>query len=269
MKRKIKIILGAFALFLVIIVSVWPVLAGNQSALQPPAINEFSPADRSSGTAKPPSEATLATKTGNSPAGEVVQLKSLVLVEVYRPVGGKMVQVYQHESSNVITNVGLYALSRHLGGQTGAFQWTAALGGNDRYYRSTAPTYIAISSDSTGVDAIHTSWQAVDGSYPADIEITGGGLDRATGTLTIGVAYTAGSGGTKGSHTYSLSRTFTVAAGSSFTAVQKAGLFNNAYNTNDGSSSGQQISALVAENTFAPVDLNAGDQIAVTWRITL
>ena len=243
-KRKIILVIAVMSA-LVLTGAVFPFLGNNQLKNSPPAVTE------------------------SFPTGELVQLKSLVLVDVYRPVAGTMVQIYHHESPNVITNVGLYALARHLGGQTAAFQWTAALGGNDQYYRSTAPTYIALSSDSAGVDATHSSWQAVDSSYPADIEIITDGLQRGTGTLTIGVAYTAGSGGTKGSHTYSLSRTFTVGAGGSFTSVQKAGLFNNVYNTNNGSTSALQISALIAENTFTPVDLNAGDQIAVTWRITL
>jgi len=95
-------------------------------------------------------------------------------------------------------------------------------------------------------------------------------LQRSTGTLTVGVAYTAGSGSTKGSLTYTYSNTFTVDAGSSFTAVQKAGLFNYSRDaTDDGSVSGKALAALIAENTFPPVDLSAGDQIAITWRITL
>jgi len=205
----------------------------------------------------------------NGQPDEQLEFYSTVLVEVYRPVGDTMVKVFEHESSNVITNVGLYALANYVAGGSSTFQWTAALGGNNKYYRSSSAEYIALSSDNTSVDASHSSWQAVDGSYPTDIEIVGGGLDRGTGTLTIGVAYTPGSGGTKGSHTYTLAKTFTVEAGSSFTAIQKAGLFNHSYSTNDGSTSSLRMPALIAENTFPPVDLNAGDQIAVTWRITL
>ncbi|GEM_PF-3527208 len=260
-KIKNRLILGTAVFFLVVALGAITVFMMESQQSEPKVVTPL--------PSMAPSQAVVTGEAGAPSGGEVVKLQSTVLVEVYRPVGDAMVQVYRHESSNVITNVGLAALARHLGGQTAAFQWTSAMGGNDKWYRSTAPIYIALSTDATGVDAAHSSWQAVDGSYPSDIEITTGGLARSTGTLTIGVAYTAGSGGTKGSHTYTLSKTFTVTPGNSFTGVQKAGLFNNVYNTNDGSTSALQISALIAENTFTPVDLNAGDQIAITWRITL
>ena len=176
--------------------------------------------------------------------------------------------IYHHESHNVITNVGLHVIARELNGQ-GRWQWTAAEGGNGFYYDVGDPRYIALSCDGTGVDAGHASWQAVDGSYPGDIEITTGGLERTRGDFTSDVAYTPGTGASTGSLTYSLSETFTVLTGSSFTAVQKAGLFMSAYNTNDGLTNNTRISTLIAENTFPPVDLIAGDQIAITWRITL
>ena len=203
------------------------------------------------------------------PSGsERLGVTSYVTIDVYRPVDGNMILIYHHESHNVITNVGLHVIERRLG-DAGNWQWTVTQGGNDKYYRVAAPTNIALSSDGTGADAIHSSWQAVDGSYPSDIEITTGGLGRASGTFTMDTAYTAGSGTTMGSVTYTISKTFTVAAGSSFTNVQKAGLFSGTYNTNDGSTSSLAISALVAENTFTPVNLNAGDQIAITWSITI
>jgi hypothetical protein len=198
---------------------------------------------------------------------EQIAFQSYVVVDVYRPVGGEMVLVYHNESHNVITNVGLHVLARRLAGQ-GTWQWiTGAQGGNDKWYTVGDPTYIALSTDNTGAAAEHSSWQAVDLSYGSDIEITTGGLQRATGTFTQAVAYTAGSGTTKGSHTYSISKTFL--AGSSFIGVQKAGLFTGDWNNNDGSAFGAAITPLVAENTFTPVTLSAGDQIAVTWRITL
>lgn len=201
---------------------------------------------------------------------EQLGVESFVIVDVYRPVDGKVLHVYHHESHNVITNVGLHVIERLLGGR-GTWQWTVAEGGNDFYYYVDEPNDIALSSDSNGVDAVHSSWQSVDGSYPSDIEIITGGLERKGGTFTMDVSYTPGSGTTMGSVTYTMSAVFTVQSGSSFTAVQKAGLFSGAYNTNDGLSSGGsgRISPLVAENTFTPVDLNAGDSIAITWSITL
>lgn len=212
----------------------------------------------------------LSNQSGEELSGAKEQLRfqSCVVIDVYRPIGDEMVLIYHHESRNVITNVGLHVLARELADQ-GTWQWTAAQGGNDKYYRVGGPRYIALSSDATGADAAHSSWQAVDGSYGSDIEITTGGLQRARGDFTSDVAYTPGTGTTTGSHTYAMSGTFTVEAGSSFTGVQKAGLFTRDYDTKDGSTSGNAIAPLVAENTFTPVDLNAGDQIAITWRITL
>ena len=105
---------------------------------------------------------------------------------------------------------------------------------------------------------------------PSDIEIStvGCGLVRSLTSTYTQSSYTAG-GATKGSFTYASANTFTVGATFSFTGVQKAGLFNGVYNTNSGALTGTAISSLIAENTFTPVDLNAGDQIAITWRITL
>lgn len=239
MGRKIKVSLGTVAICLLILaIAVSAFLLTNQAGGELPSVTER------------------------------VAFQSYVVVDIYRPVGGEMVLICHHESHNVITNVGLHVIARELsGGYT--WKWTTAEGGNDKYYRVSDPRYIALSSDATGVDAAHSSWQAVDESYGSDIEITTGGLQRASGSFTSDVAYTAGTGTTTGSLTYAISKTFTVETGSSFTAIQKAGLFTGTYNTNDGSTSSNAITPLVAENTFTPVDLNAGDQIAITWRITL
>ena len=177
--------------------------------------------------------------------------------------------IYHEESHNVITNVGLFVIARELANQTGIWQWTGALGGNDKYYSMGDPRYIALSTDATGANAIHSSWQTVDGSYTTDIEIITGGLQRQPASTFTYVmsSYTPGTGTTTGSLAYAIAYTFTVAAGNSFTGVQKAGLFTGTYNTNPGTS-GSPITPLVAENTFTPVDLGSGDQIAVTWRIT-
>lgn len=201
---------------------------------------------------------------------EQLGVEGIVIVDVYRPIDGRVIHIYHHESHNVITNVGLHVIERLLGGQ-GTWNWTQAQGGTNRYYYVDEPNDVALSSNSSGADAIHSSWQSVDGSYSSDIEITTGGLQRKGGTFTMDVSYTAGSGTTTGSVTYTISAVFTVESGSSFTSVQKAGLFSGSYNTNDGMSSGGsgRISPLVAENTFTPVDLNAGDSIAITWSITL
>ena len=76
-------------------------------------------------------------------------------------------------------------------------------------------------------------------------EITTNGLARAQGTY----AHTAGQ------NTFTVSKTFTATATQS---AQAAGLFT-------ASSAG----TMMAENTFTSVTLNNGDQLTLTWTITL
>jgi hypothetical protein len=97
--------------------------------------------------------------------------------------------------------------------------------------------YIALSSD-TGAPAA--------GDTTLTGEITTGGLARSQGTY----AHTAGT------NTYTITEPFTASA--THTNVQKAGLFT-------ASSAG----TMMAENTFTPVTLNSGDQLTITWTITL
>jgi hypothetical protein len=245
MSRNRKLTLGIFAICLILVMAVSTFLIVNPAGEELPGVTEQ------------------------------IAFQSYVVVDVYRPVGGEMVLIYHQESHNVITNVGLWVIARELTTQTTAWQWLIAQGGNDKYYSVADPMWIALSTDNTGASATHSSWQTFDGSYGGNIEITTGGLGRVavpTAGFTQAVAYTPG--GTplptdQGSYTYSISRTFTVATGFSFTGVQKAGLFTGTYNVNDGSTSALAITPLVAENTFEPVTLSAGDSIAITWRITL
>ena len=79
-------------------------------------------------------------------------------------------------------------------------------------------------------------------------EITTGGLARAAGTL----------GHTNGTSTFTIRKTFT--ASGSFTGVQSAGLFNQPTSSTSG---------MLAENTFSSVNLISGDQITITWTITI
>lgn len=206
----------------------------------------------------------------NSNDGEYLKFNSIVTVDVYRPKGSEIKHIYHHESYNVLTNIGLQTIQRLIAGQV-TTQWRIADGGNDLYYFVDEPNNIALSTDDTGADAVHSSWQAVDDSYASNIEIVDGGLARQEAILTTATAYTPGSGTTKGSITFSWSQVFTVESGYSFVDVQKAGLFSGPYCENDGSGSGgaARISPLVAENTFAPVDLDAGDSISLTWTLTI
>jgi uncharacterized membrane protein len=77
-------------------------------------------------------------------------------------------------------------------------------------------------------------------------EITTGGLARAQGTYAH----------TTGTSTYTVTNTFTATA--SHTAVQKAGLFT-----------ASTAGTMMAENTFTSVSLASGDQLTITWTITL
>ena len=102
MSRRFKIILGAVACSLVIFISVFSILINNQPAVQQPPENEFFVSDNLPEAQKTPVETALSNTSGTSPTGEMMQLKSIVLVEVYKPVGDTMVKVFEHESSNVI-----------------------------------------------------------------------------------------------------------------------------------------------------------------------
>ncbi|MEO9362479.1 MAG: hypothetical protein ABI348_01140 [Nitrososphaera sp.] len=76
-------------------------------------------------------------------------------------------------------------------------------------------------------------------------EITNNGLSRAQGTYAH----------TNGQSTFTVSKTFTATGA---TAAQAAGLFT--------APSG---GTMMAENIFTPVSLASGDQLTITWTITL
>ncbi|AIC14278.1 phage tail fiber protein [Nitrososphaera viennensis] len=97
--------------------------------------------------------------------------------------------------------------------------------------------YIALTTDGTAPAATDTTLAS---------EITSGGLARASGTYAH----------TSGTNTFTVSNTFTASA--THTNVQKAGLFT--------ASSG---GTMMAENTFTAVSLASGDQLTITWTITL
>ncbi|TLY07104.1 MAG: hypothetical protein E6K88_07255 [Thaumarchaeota archaeon] len=97
--------------------------------------------------------------------------------------------------------------------------------------------YIALTTDSTAPAATDTTLTS---------EITTNGLTRTQGTY----AHTAGT------DNWTVSKTFT--ATGSFTGVQKAGLFTLA-----------AVGTMMAENTFASVNLANGDQLTITWTIDL
>ncbi len=148
-----------------------------------------------------------------------------VKVQVVRD--GKI--VYFYENHNLITNQGKDIISKQLGAGQNATSNVNANGNN----------YIALSTDATAPAAGDTTLLG---------EITTGGLGRAQGTW----------GHTNGTSTYVIRKTFTASA--TFTAVQKAGLFNSAVASSAGT---------LAENTFPSVNLISGDQITISWTITI
>ena len=97
--------------------------------------------------------------------------------------------------------------------------------------------YIALSSDSTAPAASDTSLAG---------EISGNGLDRSQGTYSH----------TAGTNTFTVTEVFS--ATGAVNNIQKAGLFTAA-------SSG----TMLAENTFSSVNLISGDQLTITWTITI
>jgi len=97
--------------------------------------------------------------------------------------------------------------------------------------------YIALSSDAVA---------PVDTDIILDGEIVAGGLERASATVTH----------TIGTSTTIISNSFT--ATNTFTNVQKTGLFT--------AISG---GVLVHENNFTPVSGTTGDQLTISWNISL
>jgi hypothetical protein len=97
--------------------------------------------------------------------------------------------------------------------------------------------YIALSSNTAAPAVTDTTLTG---------EITTDGLERAQGTYAHET----------GTSTFTVTRTFT--ASDAHADVQKAGLFTAA-------SSG----TMMAENTFTAVSLASGDQLTITWTITL
>jgi len=125
-------------------------------------------------------------------------------------------------SRNLITNAGKDFIARQLGSTS-----PAPNGAN----------YIALSTDSTTPSASDTTLPG---------EITYGGLARSQGTYSH----------EDGTNTFTIQKTFT--ATTSFTGVQKAGLFT-----------APTGGTMLAVNTFTPINLQNGDQLQITWTITI
>ncbi len=102
---------------------------------------------------------------------------------------------------------------------------------------SNGANYIALSNNTAAPLAADTTLAG---------EITGSGLDRAQGTYSH----------TAGTNTFTVQEVFT--ASGTVSDIQKTGLFT--------ASSG---GTMMAENTFSSVNLISGDQLTVSWTITI
>ncbi|MCS4538086.1 MAG: hypothetical protein HYY67_04420 [Thaumarchaeota archaeon] len=137
--------------------------------------------------------------------------------------------IYFQEGHNLITNQGIDIIAKQLIAGTNASVKANPLG----------TTYIALTT---------TAITPAAGDTTLSGEITTNGLQRAEGVYNHA----------NSTSTIIVKKTFT--ASGSFTAVQAAGLFNS----NTASSAG-----MLAENTFSSVNLISGDQITITWTITI
>ncbi len=139
-------------------------------------------------------------------------------------------EIYRHEDHNVITTAGLDFIRGQIG--------STSPGGN-------GANYIALSTNTGGAAAGHTALAG---------EITAGGLERSQG------AYAEVS-----TDEFTITETF--AATATHTDVQLAGLFTADVTGTPGDN--DDDGTMVAENTFTAVSLSDGDELTITWTITL
>ncbi|MHB8546426.1 MAG: hypothetical protein ACYDAJ_06635 [Nitrosotalea sp.] len=123
---------------------------------------------------------------------------------------------------NLITNAGKDFISAQIGSTASS---------------TNGANYIALTTDNISPAAGDTTLAS---------EITTGGLARAQGVYAH----------TGGTNTYTISKTFT--ASTSFTGVDKAGLFTT-----------PSVGMMFAESAFSSVNLVSGDTISITWTVTL
>lgn len=148
-------------------------------------------------------------------------------------------EIYHNEDHNLITTAGL----DFIRGQLGA---TSGIGTN-------GANYIGLSTN-TNAPAANDVCLSTTAGGSTSAEITTGGLARSQG------AYAEVS-----TNQFTITETFTASA--SHTAVQKAGLFTAA--ASGDTCAGSDDGTMVAENTFTSVSLASGDQLTITWTITL
>ncbi|MGI0019187.1 MAG: hypothetical protein ACREAY_01810 [Nitrososphaera sp.] len=141
-------------------------------------------------------------------------------------------EVYRHEDHNLITNAGKDFISAQIGSTTPA--------GNGANFIALTTTAVTPAAGDTALAG----------------EITSGGLSRGTaGTYAH----------TNGQSTFTVTKQFSATA--THTNVQSAGLFTAAVTGTPGA--GGDDGTMMAENTFSSVTLQNGDQLTITWTITL
>jgi len=140
-------------------------------------------------------------------------------------------EIYHHEDHNVITTVGLDFIRGQIG-QTSGIETNGA-------------NYIALSENADGEAAGNTALAG---------EITSVDLARSQG------AYAEVS-----TDAFTITETF--AATGDHTNVQLAGLFTDDVTGTPDDNDDDGI--MVAQNTFTPVTLANGDELTITWTITL
>lgn len=140
-------------------------------------------------------------------------------------------EIYHNEDHNAITTVGQDFIRNQIGATSGI----ATNGAN----------FIALTTDTGAVNVADTALAS---------EITTGGLARSQGAFAE-----------VSTDQFTITETFTASA--THTAVQKAGLFTAAVTGTPGA--GGDDGTMVAENTFTSVSLASGDQLTITWTVTL
>lgn len=141
-------------------------------------------------------------------------------------------EIYRNEDHNLITDAGKDFISVQIGQTTG-------IGSN-------GANFIALSTNTASPAAGDTALAG---------EITSGGLARSQGAYAH----------TNGQNTFTITEQFSASA--THTAVLKAGLFTAAVTGTPGAGGDDGI--MMAENTFSAVTLQNGDQLTITWTITL
>jgi hypothetical protein len=151
--------------------------------------------------------------------------------------------IYHHEDHNLITTAGLDFIREQIGQTSGSGQ-----------IDTNGANFIGLTTNSKAPHISDTCLSTTDGGTTS-AEITTGGLGRSQGTYAE-----------VSTNQFTITKTFTASA--THTSVQRAGLFTAAVGGADTCAGGDD-GTMMAENTFTSVSLASGDQLTITWTITL